>query len=247
MTRTSGKLTPPIITCVVILSVVLFLTMVFFSSSNSSEEYTIIYSSQYGWKINIICEDPVIRMVDNFMSAEEAAELIETYEDLLERSAVLREGSPESTSVIDESRTSSTAFLPAGRNRDLIWNLESRAVLLASKPRSHMEMLQLVRYNPGEHYIQHYDYFAKEGVQSQRTTSVLVYLSDCSEEEGGRTTFSKLGLSVGPRIGTALTWENSIFDGAAVGLDARLLHGGEEPINTTKYAVNIWFRSLPFR
>lgn len=190
-----------------------------------------------------LCADPVVRAIHGFASPEEARELVERYEALLAPSTVTTRG--DGSSSIDRSRTSWSAFLPAGSSGDVIERLEARAVLLAGKPLQFMETLQLVRYeNSDQFYKEHYDWFPGEP-ESQRTTTIFVYLNDTNGEAA--TVFPRLGLQVTPECGLACMWENSYSFGRGVKVDERLEHAGRPPKTTKKFGINIWFRTLPFR
>jgi hypothetical protein len=195
-------------------------------------------------QITQINDDPVIRIVNGFVSPEEALEIIQTYSPLLARSTVA--GSDDSTQTsLHESRTSWTAFLPAGSGGDVIDVVEGRAILVAGKPKQFMETLQLVRYEgASQFYRPHYDYF-HNNPESQRTTTIFVYLNDTHGE--APTSFTKLGLEVFPKCGRACVWENSYIHGREIKCDSRLEHAGVPPKTVTKYGLNIWFRTLPFR
>jgi len=187
--------------------------------------------------------DPVVRLVRGFASSEEALELISRFEPLLQRSTVSTQGGGDAAH--HESRTSWSAFLPAGSGNDVIQRLEDRAVLLTGKPRQMMETLQLVRYaDASQFYKPHFDWFVGDP-ESQRTTTIFLYLNDTQGE--APTHFPRLGLSVSPECGAACIWENAFLHGRGLKCDERLKHAGVAPLKGQKYGVNIWFRTLPFR
>ena len=197
--------------------------------------------------VSVVSESPLIRVVEDFISPEEATYLIQRYSELLARSPVI---SPEGggKTEIHPARTSFTAFLPAGNEETdpLLLEIERRAVALSGKPHSHMETLQLVRYEPpSQTYSAHFDYFLEKDVPSQRTTSIFVYLNDTQGE--APTRFPRLNLDVVPKTGKACTWENCYARGSGIHCDDRTQHAGEPPSTATKYGLNIWFRTMPFR
>ncbi|CAG0913350.1 unnamed protein product [Notodromas monacha] len=97
------------------------------------------------------------------------------------------------------------------------------------------EKLQVNSYAPGEHFHLHHDAYY---------TGMPTELTDV--EEGGRTVFPALGLSVKPRKGSALLWFNLRSDGRP---DLRTLHGGCPVIRGFKWIANKWFniKSQMFR
>ena len=195
-------------------------------------------------QITQVFHDPVIRVVHGFVTSTEAGELIEEYRSLLAPSTVASNDHHTSNSL-HASRTSWSAFLPAGSSGDLIEKIEDRAVLISGKPMQFMETLQLVRYEGSEQfYRNHFDYFHNDP-ESQRTTTIFVYLNDTSGE--APTSFPRLGLEVLPKCGSACVWENCYAHGRGLKCDDRLEHAGVPPKTVTKYGLNIWFRTLPFR
>jgi len=65
----------------------------------------------------------------------------------------------------------------------------------------------------------------------------FLYLSDV--EEGGETTFNKLGLEVKPKLGRALVWP-SVRDDEPDFWDDRTYHEAMPVIKGKKYAANHW-------
>lgn len=200
-------------------------------------------------EVELLHSDPVVRLAHGFVSPEEASAIIEKYASLLERSTVAS-ATDSTNNVPHPSRTSWSAFLPAGTfgggEHDVIGAVEDRAVVMSGKPKEHMETLQLVRYEGGQNqfYQSHFDFFVND-VESQRTTTIFVYLNDTNGE--GPTSFPRLGLEVKPRCGSACIWENYYIKGKTPTCDERLEHAGLAPKHATKYGLNIWFRTLPFR
>ena len=197
--------------------------------------------------IEVLHPDPLIRVVRNFITQEEAIELVAQYEHLLGPSTVASDINSSETSISPQ-RVSSSAYLPVGSDaHPLIESIEMRAVLLAGKALKHMETLQLLRYKGrGQFYKRHFDYF-HDNPKSQRTTTIFVYLNDTSGE--GSTHFPRLNLKIQPEQGKACIWENCRPVDDSLECDARLEHAGLplESDHLTKYGLNIWFRSGFYR
>jgi len=194
-------------------------------------------------KFTTICEKPKIITISNFLTSEECQWLIDHAEPKLARSKVQTGISPD--------RTSHTTFLTKG-GEGPIKEIEQRASLIAQVPTTHLEPLQVVRYKPGEFYKHHYDYFEKSHSTretlkryGQRTTTLFVYLNDMQPgETGGHTSFDKIGLTVSPVKGTAVLWHNTQPDGK---VDEGTFHGGDSPVVSTKYGLNIWVREKAWK
>ena len=111
-----------------------------------------------------------------------------------------------------------------------------------------LESLQVVRYERGQKYEGHHDFFDVCDLEDKthngrRQVTFLIYLVDMPAGElGGGTRFPELNIEVMPEQGSAIVF-NDCFDWG--GEDGRSLHAGQPPINpnTVKYAINGWIRS----
>lgn len=112
---------------------------------------------------------------------------------------------------------------------------------------------QTVRYRPGQKFTWHLDALPpptdKEG-PGQRIATLLVYLTDMQDEEGGATVFRDLGpLRVQPVKGSAL-----LFFPAAGGVpntpfDIRTVHAGEmvsPKAKQDKWIAQLWLRERTY-
>jgi hypothetical protein len=144
-------------------------------------------------------------------------------------------------SVDMSARSSSCSYFKRGEN-DLIKSIESQVASLLSIDLKQIEPLQIVRYEKGQQYKYHYDYFGKETDQkkNQRLHSILVYLNDLDEVDGGSTHFPLLKIRTYPYKGRAVLWNNLSADGTENNLT---LHAGEPVLNDKiKYVLTIWTR-----
>jgi prolyl 4-hydroxylase len=112
-------------------------------------------------------------------------------------------------SLISDIRTSSGAFV--GRGQDaVVAGIEKRIAEWSMIPEDHGEAIQVLRYEPGQEYRAHYDYFFhKQGEANNRVATALLYLSDV--EEGGETVFPNT--AVPPTQGN---WSACAAQGVAV-------------------------------
>ena len=112
-------------------------------------------------------------------------------------------------------------------------------------PGAAAEMLQVVRYRPGEGYNSHTDYGGN--LPHDRFLTVLLYLSD-APQQGGRTEFSRTercqpSLGQVPRLhapkGSALAFYSVLPDG---NFDTHSKHsaGPVESRNDEKWVCNLW-------
>ena len=197
--------------------------------------------------VEMLSDSPRVMLFHNFLGADECQALIAMAEPRLARSTVQANGLEES-----RDRTSYTTNL--GKSETLlVRTVERRVVALSGGyPLDNLEPLQVVRYKPGQFYKPHYDYFprGKKGTAEalrrggQRTVTFFIYLNALPDDEpGGGTSFPKLGLTVRPRLGTALFFSNLLPDGRE---DPRVLHSGDTLQHAVKYGLNAWFRQQAF-
>ena len=84
---------------------------------------------------------------------------------------------------------------------------------------------------------QEYNYYARQQ-GGQRTWTFQVYLTNVAE--GGETVFPELKVSVKPKKGMALIWNNLNLDGTA---NTDMLHASLPVVKGEKIIVTQWFRA----
>jgi len=179
---------------------------------------------------------PKVKLYGDFLSAEECAQLIELAKDRLHTSTVVAD---TGGNALHESRTSSGMFFTRGE-LPLVKAIEQRLSKLVGIDEDYGEGLQVLRYEVGQEYKPHQDYFDKPGEHGQRTTTILLYLN--TPEEGGGTVFPDAGILVQATQGNALVFEYPIADGVL----SKTLHGGAPVTKGVKWAATKWFRDRPF-
>ena len=179
-----------------------------------------------------------IQIIDNFLSPIQIQDLLELANSRYTNSTVY---TTNHGSIDKTSRSSSCAYFKRGEN-DLIKSIESTVSKIFSIDLENIEPLQIARYEKGQEYKYHYDYFGSETDQkkNQRMYSILVYLNDLNELDGGATHFPLYKIRTYPYKGRAITWNNLNPDGKE---NTLTLHAGE-PILTdkVKYVLTIWTR-----
>lgn len=175
--------------------------------------------------------------VRDFLSAEECAELIRLIDADVKPSTHLTTGSDRSF------RTSRTCRLSAAE--PLVAEVERRIVELIGIPGSHTETVQGQRYEAGQQFKMHNDYFAggqpysaavaSEG--GQRTWTAMVFLN--KPEAGGCTHFPRASVKVTPRPGALLAWFNLDREGLG---NPYTHHEGMIVEAGVKYILTKWFR-----
>jgi len=139
--------------------------------------------------IERISESPRAYVYRNFLTREEAEATIAAARRTMRRSEVVNEA--DGTSKTSDERTSSGGWV-SGEDSEVMANIERRVAAWTMLPRNRGETTQVMRYEAGQEYAAHDDYFHDEvNVKNggQRAATVLMYLSDV--EEGGETVFPR--------------------------------------------------------
>jgi prolyl 4-hydroxylase len=174
--------------------------------------------------------------IPELLSREDCAALIQAIDRGLVQSRV--------TQGLEEWRTSRTCHLST-IDPALTQRIETQLRLLIGTRETSVDPLQGQRYDPGDYFRAHTDWFApdtEEYVQharagGQRTWTVMVYLNQV--EEGGQTVFPLIGRSFTPVAGMGLAWNNLHADGQP---NHATLHEALAVQRGCKYVITKWFR-----
>ncbi|KAJ7521897.1 hypothetical protein O6H91_19G073400 [Diphasiastrum complanatum] len=163
-------------------------------------------------------------------------------------------------SVLSEIRTSSGMFLSKGQD-EVVARIEDKIAAWTFFPKENGEAIQVLKYQHGEKYEPHYDYFhdkLNQALGGHRIATVLMYLSNVVK--GGETVFpastedsqykddswsdcGKRGVAVKPRKGDALLFF-SLFPNATP--DESSLHSGCPVIEGEKWSATKWIHVASF-
>jgi len=188
-----------------------------------------------------IAYSPRIRYIHRLLTPEECQRIIEIAMPLFSRSPV--RGS------VTRVRTSTTAMLGGAISRDpTVQAVRHRIARFSGYAEPLIEPLQVVRYQQGQKYEGHHDFFdvcdiSDKAASGRRQVTFLIYLLGMPEgETGGGTGFPELKLEVAPEQGSAIVFNDCHDNGEE---DSRSLHQGLPPIkpDTVKLAINGWIRS----
>ena len=130
---------------------------------------------------------PKAYLFRNFLTADECEHLIALAKEQLAPSTVVGHKGPVSSTI----RTSAGMFLNKGQT-PIVRAIEERIAAASGLPEPNGEGMQILRYENGQKYEPHYDYFhdapnASPMRGGQRMATMLIYLMDT--EEGGETIF----------------------------------------------------------
>ena len=132
---------------------------------------------------------------------------------------------------------------------ELIVDVDRRIADLLGMDKRHGEPLQGQRYQEGQCFREHADFFyidepywaEYEPHGGQRTWTAMIYLNE--PEAGGSTRFRLLDFQVEPKLGRILIWNNMALDGSP---NPWTLHEGMPVDVGTKYIVTKWYRERQF-
>ncbi len=177
----------------------------------------------------------------DFLTAAECERLIRLIDGKRKPSRLMGDNQAEGF------RTSETCNLDS-RDR-LVDEVEARLGALTGIERSHGEFLQGQRYAVGQQYRPHHDYLRtdapywphQEKIGGQRTWTLMVFLN--VPEKGGETRFPLAGVTIPPRLGSLVAWNNLDASGEP---NAATLHQGMPVVAGVKYILTKWYRQRPW-
>lgn len=186
--------------------------------------------------------NPPVQIIENFISPENCKYLIETYKDKVFQSKVVMVDNDGTTkSDVHKARTSSTYYIP---NTDkVISELRQKVAVFLKTSINNIEGVQFLRYMKGERYLWHHDFLKGDDVTNQRVDTLIIYLNDLEESDGGATSFFHYKMKVQPKEGRTAWFKNCDENAKLIN---ESLHAGEEILtDVIKYALNIWIRQTP--
>ncbi len=188
-------------------------------------------------------KQPNVVVLGEFLDADACRALIDLARPRMQRSSVVH----HSEGVrVDDSRTSSGCHFRRGE-LPIVADVERCIADLTGIPPENGEGLQVLHYQPGQHYVPHWDYFPPESASSadivrpekggQRIATFLIYLN--TVPMGGETEFPRAGIKVAAVQGTACFFSYRDADGV---LDPLTLHSGNAVIEGDKWIAVKWLR-----
>lgn len=176
-----------------------------------------------------------------FLSEAECAVLIEQIE------ARRRPSTIADANGDNAFRTSETCDLD--HTDPLVATLDARLAEISGIDQAHGEPLQGQRYEVGQEFKAHTDYFEPNGpdferfctVSGQRSWTFMVYLN--TVPAGGATRFLELDKIVQPERGKLLGWNNRLPDGQ---VNPATLHHALKVRKGRKYVITRWYRERPW-
>ena len=195
----------------------------------------------------ILLARPKLIVIDNALNPEQCEHLMHLGGAVMENSTVSKtpEQAEEEGTYEHEARTGQFGWLACDHDEQ-VWEIARSFSELVQYPVHHSEGFQILHYKPGERYEPHFDayeteteegqIYCKEG--GQRMITLLGFLTDV--DEGGATQFTNLDITIGPKQGRIIMWENCDED--ITRPHPNTLHHGMPPISGDKWNFTLWFR-----
>jgi prolyl 4-hydroxylase len=136
------------------------------------------------------------------------------------------------------------------RDDPLTVDVEAYISELIGIDNDYSEAMQGQRYQVGQEFRHHYDFFPTgegywqhEAVRGgQRTWTAMVSLTE--PKEGGETDFPHLGIALRQQAGTLVIWNNMDAEGRP---NMKTLHAGMPVKRGVKHIITKWYRQEPWR
>ena len=179
-----------------------------------------------------------MKEINDFIRPEEAKYLMSMIDRYANRSMVVSQG--KEMNQYSSCRTSYTANLVA--NDPTVESLHKKIASYLGVSINKGESLQGQRYETGQYFNSHVDYFKGSDYDKNclssgnRTHTFMLYLND--NFKGGTTTFKHLNKEIKPKSCKALTW-NNLQQGHP---NEYMMHSGTEVTEGTKYIITSWWR-----
>lgn len=188
--------------------------------------------------------------VADFMTPEECERLIAMIDSVAKPSTVFDTESRDGlrTHYADGYRTSYSGDVDP--HDPFVKKINRRLNDLMGIEPEYGETIQGQRYMPGQEFKDHHDWFHPNtnywdfemSRGGQRAYTAMVFLN--TVEEGGTTDFTELEISIEPRPGVLLLWNNADADGLP---NRKTLHAGRPVVKGAKYVFTKWYRAQRWR
>jgi prolyl 4-hydroxylase len=191
---------------------------------------------------NLFISDPnySIKEFPNFLSYEVCDRIIKLSKDIIEESQVY---SGDINKYDDKHRSSYHGWLDD--SNVYIYNISKDVAKLTNTDIDKQEALQVVKYNSGGFFNNHYDPCVGNKEYCKRMTeqydgndrlyTFIIYLND--DYTGGETIFPIINKVIKPEKGKAVLFQNIDHNGKII---KEALHRGSEIKSGTKYLCNKW-------
>lgn len=180
---------------------------------------------------------PRVTLFPGFLTRAECEHLARAAADRMEPALI---ADPDTGALRRHPIRTSDCALIGPASEDLVTGAINRRIAAISETDiAQGEALNVLRYSPGQQYRLHHD--ALPGEPNQRFRTVIVYLNQGFS--GGETHFPANGLTVTPKGGDAVMFDNCRADGS---IDPLSRHAGLPVRTGAKWIATRWIRQAPF-
>lgn len=197
--------------------------------------------------MKVLCNNPLIKYYDNFITDEECKFIINISKDNMQRAGVSDISIDRDTYI---GRTNKSYWIPLDKY-ELLKKLAIRiSKTIGLNDYKKFESFQIIYYTKDQEYKYHYDAYDKNNKEKykqycqrgNRLATVLCYLNNVTK--GGETAFDSIKgrsepLVVKPVEGRMVVFQNVHADGS-LHLESR--HAGLPVEDGEKWAFNLWVR-----
>lgn len=219
------------------------------SAPERPDAQTLAHSLRIGLQplpVELRASEPRVAVVPSLLSEPECRLLMQVAGSRLRPSTV--HDPMAAATWRDPLRSSSDCSLdPLEEDFILRW-VQARMAAAAGCALVQAEHLVVLHYAPGQEYRPHRDDLGPAALQrhrpdaGQRWRTLCAYLNPV--EQGGQTEFPALGLTVEPRMGSAVVFDSLDAQGQP---DPRSLHAGLPVTSGHKWLATLWWRLHPYR
>ena len=193
---------------------------------------------------------PRVATSDAFATREECDHLVHKMGESLRRASDYRRGRRANDDAEVQYFSGSGQPVGALATDSVVRVMEERVARMTGWPADALEPCSVIRYEPGEEYQPHVDYFTTEQMEQdrldgrdyggQRVATFLVYLR--VPEAGGETVYEQAGISVAGQPGMGVLHYNVTPEGEPDGLS---LHSGRKVQRGEKWLWRSTLREHP--
>jgi len=190
-------------------------------------------------RVRLVCSSPKVWLIDDFLNPDIAQLFIADYDHKVVPSRVMKRNGVD----VEGVRTSSSVTLNLTVS---VLSFRAEIGKILNTDDTNMEPAALVRYEAGQEYLPHFDWF-RDGTGRQREWSVVIYLNAVDPDDGGETAFLSAEngpLLIQPKVGRAVFWRNLLPTGY---VDTTTMHAGRPPKRGTKYIITLWTGTGPHK
>eukprot|EP00927_Polykrikos_kofoidii_P007852 TRINITY_DN13224_c0_g1_i2.p1 TRINITY_DN13224_c0_g1~~TRINITY_DN13224_c0_g1_i2.p1 ORF type:complete len:369 (-),score=53.15 TRINITY_DN13224_c0_g1_i2:50-1156(-) len=183
---------------------------------------------------------PLALVIDDFFSKSEADKLIQ----LTNRGVTPEDDLPQKVRNVSKFDCEEKSC----QTDPTVLEMYRKAEQLVGLPAGNFESLEMLRYEPGQHYKIHPDSGPEEQLSTAgpRYLTFFGYMSSLDKNAGGSTIFPHAGIKIRPKAGRIVVWCN-VQEEAPWKDERKAEHVAERVKQGRKYGFNLWIHPRNFR